>query len=75
MMSIDNIVATVRNLKTCTFLKIQSIYELLMLTQKEENIIQYFIIALAQAIKKVHVLRFLSINGKTVLIDSLYGYV
>ena len=36
----------------CTFLKIQSIYKLLMLKQKEENIIKYFIFALAQEIKK-----------------------
>jgi hypothetical protein len=34
---------TVRNLKTCTFLKIQLVYKLLVLKQKEENIIQYFI--------------------------------
>ena len=33
-----------------------------MLKQKEENIIQYFIFALAQAIKKVNVLRFLTVT-------------
>ena len=34
---------TDKNLKTCTFLKIQVVYKLLVLKQKDENIIQYFI--------------------------------
>ncbi len=43
----------------CTFLKIQSIYKLLMLKQKEENIIKYFIFTRNQ---KVRVLRFITVN-------------
>jgi hypothetical protein len=36
-----------------------------VLKQKEENIIQYFIFALAQAIKKVRVLRFQTVTHIT----------
>jgi hypothetical protein len=43
-----------------------------VLKQKEENIIQYFIFALAQAIKKVHVLKFRTVTriSRGVLIDE-----
>ncbi len=41
--NIFGILFTDKNVKICTFLKIQVVYKLLVLKQKEENIIQYFI--------------------------------
>jgi hypothetical protein len=42
------------------FFEIQFVYKLFVLNQKEVNIIQYFIYALAQSIKKAHIARFLT---------------